>query len=286
MTIQKIKHNVTIMHYGKIAVGTFLMAIAVGSIYDIMQLVTGGATGISIIVKNVMAIPLWLTNMVLNIPLFILAGKKIGARFVLRTLIATTMLTVFLAIVPPFYFLPNDIFLNAILGGGIMGIGLGIILSQNATSGGTELLATMLQGKWKRFSVANIIVWIDGVIILLGALMFGMEKATYALVAVFVSSRVADSFLDGLKNSRMAYIISDSPDEIAKGVMEDMERGITEIEIKGMYSGNNRNMLMCVVSKKEIIELRELVYKYDEKAFVIVSDVKEALGEGFTSLST
>ena len=151
----------------------------------------------------------------------------------------------------------------------------------SASTGGTDLHATLIHRYKRHISVPFILTFIDGAIILIGALVFGIGNALYAIIAVFISAKVSDGILEGLKFAKMAYIISDEYDKIAKEIMTTLDRGVTGLSSTGMYSNIDRKMLFCVVSKKEIVKITEIAKKIDPKSFVIVNDVREVMGEGF-----
>ena len=270
-----------------IAAGTGLMGVGIKSIYDPISLVTGGFTGISIIVKELSGnvieggIPLWLTNLALNIPLFLLALRIKGKRFIGRTAVATILLSAWLYVLPDIDLVAGDYTLAAVFGGVTNGVGIGMILLAKATTGGTDLVAALIQHKLRHYSIAQIMQVLDGMVVILGAMVFGIRYALYALIAIYATAQVSDGILEGLKFSKQAYVISDKYKEIASAVMSRMDRGVTALDGEGMYSGQQKKVLFCVVSKKEIVTLREIVAEFDRKAFVIVTDVREVFGEGF-----
>ncbi|MBS5283531.1 MAG: YitT family protein [Clostridiales bacterium] len=275
----KQKHPV--VEYGIILLGTFLIGIAIKNIYDPVNLVTGGASGIAIIVKELFGVPLWLTNTILNVPLFITAYYMMGWQFMKRTLFATAMLSVILYLLPERAIIGNDLFLSAIFGGIITGIGTGLVFMVNCTTGGTDMLAALIQKKLPHYTTAQIMQVLDGLTVLAGASVFGIQAALYAIVSIFCLGKVTDGIIEGLKFSKQAYIISDRYREIAQAVLERMGRGVTSLDAVGMYSGQKKQVLFCVVSRKEIVVLRQIVAEFDTDAFLIVSDAREVFGEGF-----
>lgn len=274
------KHSV-FTEYLLIVIGAFVMGFAIKNMYDPINLVTGGVSGLAIIAKSLAGVPLWVTNTVCNIPLFAAAWKIKGWRFIKRTLTATTALSVSLYVIPEIPFLMEDLLLTSLFGGIISGLGTGLVFLFQATTGGTDMLAALLQRKFRQYSIAQIMQVLDAGVVLAGAAVFGVRYALYALIAIYGIAKVSDGLLEGLKFSKQAYIISDQYREIAKAVMTRMDRGVTAVDAVGMYSGQNKKLLFCVVSKKEIVILREIVAEFDKKAFVIVSDVREVFGEGF-----
>ena len=264
-------------------VGTGLMALAIQCIYDPVGLVTGGFTGVAIIAKYVTkgAVPLWLTNLVLNVPLFLLAALIKGKKFVARTAVATVLLSAWLYVIPLWNLAEGDYVLSAIFGGVICGVGMGMVLLARATTGGTDMLAALIQHKLRHYTIMQIICVIDGIIVAVGIYSFGVKAALYAIVAIYVTSKVSDTLMEGMKYSKAVFIVSDRYKEISDAIMTQMDRGVTGLDAVGMYSGDEKCMLYCVVSKKEIVVLKEIILKIDNNAFVIVTDAREVVGEGF-----
>lgn len=283
----KNKTLLVIKKYLLIVIGSFLMALAINFIYEPLGLVTGGLTGFAIVVKELTGfiieggIPVWLFTVVCNIPLFLVAIKLLGIKTMVDVAIGTVTLIFALIIVPITDFQFDDLLLASVVGGTLTGVGQGMVFSASASTGGTDLLATIIH-KFKRYlSVPQILIFIDGAIIVLGAMVFGMGKALYAIIAVYLSSKVSDGILEGLKFAKMAYIISDEYEKIASEIMTSIDRGVTGLSSTGMYSNKDRKMLFCVVSKKEIIKIIEIAKKIDPNSFIIVNDVREVMGEGF-----
>lgn len=274
------------MEYLLIIVGTVLMATAITSCFDAAGLVTGGFSGIAILVKAGTkslygnGIPLWVTNLVLNIPVFLLAAKIKGVAFVKKALLGDLSLTVWLAVLPAWK-LSGDFLLVALYGGLLQGVGIGLVFLGGGTTGGTDLLAAIIQNFMRHHSIAQIMQFVDGAVVLVGMYVFGVERALYAIIAVYLVTKVSDGIIEGLKFSKSVYIITEKPDEVSRMVMEDLDRGITGISAKGMYSGQDKLMLFCVVGKKELVHLKEMIDEIDPNAFVIVGDAREVHGEGF-----
>lgn len=277
--------------YLLIIAGTSLMALAIKGIFDPVSLVTGGFSGIAIIVKNLTSgivgegVPLWITNLLLNIPLFFVTIKIKGWHYMKRTVFATIWLSVALAYMPQIRLMPDDIFLAAIFGGLISGSGIGLVLMANATTGGTDTMAVLIQHYVRHHSIARIMQVLDAVIVLVGVWIFGLNHALYAIISIYLVSKVSDGILEGLKVSRLAYIISEQYEEISQKIFEELDRGATALEATGMYSGTKKKVLLCVVSRKEIVRLRDIVRWVDKDAFMVVCDAREVFGEGFAEHS-
>lgn len=261
--------------------GSGCLAFGIQWLYSPIGLVTGGFSGIAIIAQQY-GIPLWLTNFALNIPVFFVAWKVKGKKFVGRTGFAASMLSVWLYFLPEIDLSQQDPMLAAIFGGVLSGAGIGFVLLAKSTTGGTDLLAVLLQHKiFRHYSVVQILQIIDGLIVVAGLYMFGIRIGFYAVIAIFVTSKISDTLMEGMKFSKAALIVTGKSEQMAKVLMERLNRGVTGLYAKGMYSGSEKCLLYCVVSKKEIVDLKEIVAEIDPTAFVIVSDAREVLGEGF-----
>ena len=275
------------LEYLMIIVGTGLMSLAINSVFDASGMVTGGFSGIAIIIKAWTkglvngGIPLWVTNCVLNIPLFFIAWRVKGFSFIKKAILGEISLSVWLAIQPVFHLAGDDLLLAALYGGVIQGVGIGLVFLGGGTTGGTDMMAALIQKYLRHYSIAQIMQFIDGLVVIVGMYVFGIQRALYAIIAVYLVTKVSDSLIEGLKFSKQTFIITEKPDEVAKVIMEDLDRGATGICGKGMYSGQEKTIIFCVVNKKEIVKLKELVDDIDPDAFVIVSDAREVHGEGF-----
>jgi len=273
--------------YFIIIVGSVLMALSVNLIYEPLGLVTGGVSGLAIIVKFLTkgiitdGFPVWAFTIICNVPLFFLAAKINGIRSLITNLFGTVVFVLTLMVIPIFDLKLDDMLLSSIMGGVIGGVGIGLVFSSQASTGGTDLLATVIHTSKKHISIPQILGAVDGVIILAGAVVFGLGNALYAMIAVVITAKISDGILEGLKFAKMAYVISDRYEEIADAVMNQIGRGVTGVSATGMYSNQDKKMLFCVVSKKEIVRIIEISQKIDPKSFVIVSDVREVMGEGF-----
>lgn len=276
--------------YSLIIIGATVMAVALNLFLEPSNIVIGGFTGLGIIIKAVskyiagFEIPMWVSNIVLNIPLFIISIKIFGMKFVRRTIFATFFLSfalIYTAWIPIF---ESDYITTSIFGGVLAGLGLGLIFRSNATTGGTDLVAVIIHKYLKHFSVGSIMFVVDVLIIALGFFVFGSIATMYAIISVFIITKVVDAILEGFNFAKAVFIISDKADEISNEIFKTVDRGVTAINGKGMYSGNQKYILLSIVSKKEVLAIKEIIKVIDKNAFVIVSDVREVLGEGFQSV--
>lgn len=283
------KKNV-IKEYFFIFLGTFCMAAATNIFFESNNLVTGGITGLSIVIQFLgtkffnFPVPLWLTTIVLNIPLLILGMRINGFKFILRTIISIIFLSTMLALTKNFKVDELDLTISAIYGGFLTGIGIGLVFRNNSTTGGTDLAANIIKSKYKQFSVALIMFSIDACIIATGFVTFGAANAMYAIIAEFITSRVLDMMLEGFLFSKSVFIISERTDEIADKILNQMNRGVTSLIGRGMYTKKEKNILFCVMNNKEVFNLKIMMKEIDPNAFIIVTDAHEVLGSGFREL--
>ena len=277
--------------YLMLIVGTALVAVSIQCIYDPISLVTGGFSGLAIVIKSVTepffpgGIPLWFTNIALNIPVFLVAFKVKGKRFIGRTLIGAFLLSAWLYVLPAADLTQGDYVLAAVFGGVTCGTGMGLILLAKATTGGTDMVATIIQHYAKHYSIVQILQILDALVVLCGLWVFGIRAALYAIVAIFITTKVSDALMEGFKFSKAAFIITDQYELVANRILGELDLGVTGLKAKGMYSGADKCVLYCVVSQKEIVQVKEIVAETDPDAFVIVSDAREVLGEGFLEYS-
>ena len=275
-----------------IVIGTSLLALATGIFYSPNHMIVGGFSGIGIILEALTesyfgkGIPVSITNLVLNIPLLIIALRFMGKGFIVKTAFSTVLYSLVIALCE---FLPQytgDLMLAAIYGGIVSGAGLGFVLMAKGSTGGVDLLASIIHRVVKYISLSKIIFAIDAVIIACGLFVFGADKTMYGIISVFIGSKCISTILEGMNFSKAAFIISAKSDEIAKVIMEKAERGVTALQGRGMYTGESREVLLCVFAQKEIAIIKEIVSEIDKDAFILVTDVKEVLGLGFNELIT
>ena len=275
-----------IKDYALIILGDLLLAYAVVAFFQPHNMVTGGVSGLAIIIYDYSAqlgwgVPLGLTTLGFNIPLFIIGWFVLKGNIV-KSAFGALFLSVAFFLVG---FLPApqvDIVLATIFGGVVGGIGVGFVMLTMATTGGSTLAGAILHNSLlKHFSVAKIIFVIDGLIILFGWVAFGPTAALYAIASIYISTKVIEAVLEGMHFAKAAFIISNDTETIAQHVITHLERGATEIKGRGMYTNEDKNLLICVVNTKESVILKQLVSEIDTSAFVIMADVREVLGEGF-----
>lgn len=244
----------------------------------------GGITGVAQIINHFIPVfPVGMTVIVLNIPLFILGWRFIGGRLLVLSLYAMFISSVFIDILTPLYdWQPMEPLLACIFGGLLMGLSLGFVFQQGATTGGTDLIARLVKLKLPWAPMGKLLLVIDLAVILLVAVAFGdVTAALYGIIAQVVSAYVTDLVLYGMDTSKVAYIISDKAKRISDAIVKDMDRGVTVLRGEGAYSGAEKEVLMCAFKQKEIVTLKEMIFDIDKKAFIIVCDAHEVTGNGF-----
>lgn len=270
-----------------ILVGSTITTCATKYFFDPAGLVTGGVSGLAIIIKFLtrqyaqMVIPLWLTNLLVNIPIFLFAWRTDGFKNIIRTGISWLITTLELAVFPEYDLASGNLLLVSIYGGICFGAGTGLLLMARATSGGTDMLGNSLHRYFRQYGVGRIIQILDGIVVILGAVVFNIEHTLYALISVYIMGKITDWILARGRTAKCAMIISDCSEEIARDILYDLSRGVTSVSGTGMYSGAHKNVLICICSNKDIVEIKDIVRSYDPKAFFIVNEVTEAMGEGF-----
>ena len=271
--------------------GTAIMAVSANIFFSPAGMVPGGFTGLAVLIERLTAgfphggIPLWLGNVLLNVPLILFSIKIRGWHFIKRTFLASLLFSVWLFIIPEYAIPDIDHFLTAVIGGSVMGLGIGLVFFGKATTGGTDTLAALIQHFLPHLSAAKILPILDGIIILLSVWVVGFHVSMYAVIAVILTGRIADRLIYSFRNAYLAYIISDKHEEIAHSILYDLERGATLLPGKGMYTGQDRPVLFCAVSRKQAVLLKELVYDHDPQAFMVLTDAGEIRGEGFLQYS-
>ena len=259
--------------YVFIIAGTFFMAGSTNLFFTPANMVPGGFTGLSIILQYLTKKPVWMWNILFNIPLILIATKFRGWKFTRRTLIATLLFSLWLMIIPEM-----DIT-------NLMGLGLGLVFSGKATTGGTDTLAAIFQRIFPYLNTARIMPLLDVVVIVIATKVFGIEVSLYAIIAVLISGRISDGVISGQKNASLAFIISDRHDDISYAITNEMNRGATLLSGYGTYTKLPRNVLLCAVNKRQTAILRDIVSDIDPKAFMILTEANEVRGQGFLQYS-
>jgi uncharacterized membrane-anchored protein YitT (DUF2179 family) len=272
-------------------VGVIIVALG----YTLFQvpygIAAGGVSGVAIILNNFTGWPIGVMVLVMNIPLIVLGFFYLGRwPFVVRTLLAvvvfSTAIDLFLAYLPVYleqYPITDDILLSAVYGGLVGGVGGGIVYRSGSTTGGTSILGRVIQIK-TGIPLSQVYIYTDGGIIFVAGIVFGWEIALYALLTLFLNGLATDYTMEGPSSVRTATIVTNDPERVSQALINDLQRGVSHWEITGAYTGKKRFMLLCTISRSQVKELKDVVARIDEEAFVIVGVAHEALGFGFRPL--
>ena len=249
------------------------------------HLFEGGATGITLITFYLFKIPVSLMNLLINIPLFILAWKIFGAKSLYSSLLGTLALSAWLAFferIPLHIDLQGDLLITALIAGILLGIGLGIIFNAGGTTGGTDIVARILN-KYTHISMGKLLFTLDFCILMLILLIFkDLRLVSYTLLFDFIVSRVIDLIGEGGYAGKGFMIITKRPDHLAKAINDDLGRGVTFISGQGYYSKEDLKIIYCIVGRNEIVKMKEMIHRIDPQAFITITEAHEILGEGFT----
>ena len=266
----------------KIIIGTIIMAVGINLFLVPNQLSSGGFSGIGTIIYYIFEIPVGTTILILNVPLFLIAYFKIGRKFFIRAIIGTLLLSYFLNLLQGIKPLTNDRFLAFLYGSVVVGIGTAIVLKASGSTGGTELLANIIKAYRPITKTGTLIVIFDTIIVLTNTIFFkDIEVGLYSALVIYIMGKILDIFFEGIDFAKMLIVISPKWEEISKKINKELRRGTTALYGKGMYRKEEKNILLCIMSRAEAREARMLIEKIDPSAFIIISNAREVYGEGF-----
>ena len=270
--------------YTQILVGCVLGGAAYPLFLTPNNIAPGGITGVAMILNYLYHFPVGTVSLFINAPLFLIGYKSMGKIFAFRSLIATMIFSVMIDLLP-LHSMTQDPLLGTLFGGALLGIGLGLILRGSATTGGTDMIARMVHHRFQFISMGTFLFFFDFMVVCSAGIFIGANAALYALIDVYVCSRVIDSVTIGFSGNKACIIISEAWEKIRDRIMLEMNRGITQLTAKGGYTGEERPTLMCVISRPEIMMIKRIVREEDENAFMIVMDAHEAIGDGFSGMN-
>ena len=277
----------SIRDYGLIILGSLAQAFALRLFLIPAHLASGGVSGIAQLINHFTRWPIGLMVFIGNVPLFLIGWRFLGGRrFGMRT--ATAIITYSLAVDVLAFFMPkngltDDIFLNALYGAVVAGFGYGLVYRARGTSGGSDILARILN-HWRGVSMSASYMMVDSLVILGAGLVFGWKQALYALITLYVSGLVAETTLEGPGTVRTVLIVTGQPRAVSDRILSELERGVTVLPGTGAYTGAERPVLYCVVTRAEVAFLKSIVDEADPQAFMVIGTAHEALGEGFRPL--
>lgn len=276
-----------ILEYGLITVGTAIFAAGFQFFLYPNSIIVGGVSGIAMIINMLTELPVGVLTIIMNIPLFVLAWRTFGTGFIVSSFVGMLLSSVFIDLFATFNISPtSDLLLASIIGGAIKGAGLGIVYYAGATTGGVDIVAKFARRKFPYINFGTIVLIMDFVIIVLFAIIFKkIESAMYAVVSMFIVSKAIDLVLYGIDNSNVCYIISNKSDQLIDEITNTLHRGVTILAGEGAYSHQTKQVLLCVVKRTQISDIRKLIKNIDEDAFFIVTDAKNVFGKGFGDIA-
>lgn len=278
-----------ILDYVQLIAGAIIQSVGLRLFLVPANLASGGVSGIAQLINRYTEWPIGLMVLIGNLPLFVLGWRFLGGRrFALRSALAVSFFSISTDLIPRLHILPvggitNDIFLNSLYGAVVSGAGYGLVYRARGTSGGSDIIARVLN-HYRGISMSQSYLMVDAFVILAAGFVFGWDRALYAIITLYVSGIVAETILEGGGTVRTALIVTGQATQIADRVLEELERGVTILQGVGAYSGSERPVMYCVITRSEVAQLKAIVQESDPEAFVVIGQAHEALGEGFKPL--
>lgn len=279
----KTKTKSTIISYIGIATGSIIMALSIILFIKANRIVPGGVMGIANIINYLTGFPIGATTLCFSIPIFIIGVAALGKEVGIKTIYCNIVYAVAVDILDRYMtVLTDDLFLAAVFGGIIMGTGVAFIIGFGATFGGTDLIGRIIHKHMPSIPVQWIMFGFDFLVILVGAAIFGPELALFSIVTIFLSTKLIDVIQEGTVNyGKSLFIISEKSEEIAAAIMNDLDRGVTALQGRGMYTKQEKDVLYCIVARSQVIHVKNKILTIDPKAFITIGDVREVVGKGF-----
>ena len=272
-----------LLDYAVLFLGALVTACAFAFFFLPHDIAPGGLTGVATVLAHFIPLGVGFMSFLLNLPLFLLGWRSAGWRFAVRSFAAMMLLSLLIDLLPHAD-LAGDMMLASVFGGCVMGVGLGLVVRAGATTGGTDMAARLIHDHAEFLRIPAILLFIDAAVVAVAAAVFGAQAGLFALVALYVSSKSMDAVIKGLNTAMQFTIVTKDEERIGRRINEELQRGCTQVMARGMYTGSEVGMLVCVLSRVEAPRLKKLVAECDPRAFVTVCDVAEALGEGFKGI--
>ena len=269
-----------------IFIGCLISSLGVNLFLTHAHLLSGGATGIALMIEYLSDIPSGITVFLINIPLFLLSYKKLSKNFTIYSAIGMISLSISLVITKPFskLLVLDDILLYCIYGGILCGIGYGLVFTRSASTGGIDIITMIIRQKHSNLNIGSVGLFLNSIILIISAFLFGVPKALYTLISILIQGYFIDNVVKGFSTKKLMLILSEKEEDIINYVIKDLHRGITTIPAKGEFTNQEKKMLYCVVTSRQMIELKEQILAIDPKTFISILDISEVKGRGFTNL--
>ncbi|WP_411169552.1 YitT family protein [Clostridium sp. MB05] len=272
-----------ILDFFIIFIGCLIASLGVNLFLVNARLLSGGATGVALILQYLFEVPSGITVFVINIPLFFVSYRMLNKRFTLYSAVGMVSLSLSLILTKRFSHLVkvDDILLYCIYGGVLCGLGYGLVFSRNGSTGGTDIIAMILRKKYSNFEIGKLSFGINCIIVFIGALIFGLPKALYTLISMFVQGTIVDKVINGFNSKKLLLILTEKEQDIIEYVIKDMNRGVTSLIAEGEYTHELKKMLYIAVTSSQMVHLKNKILRIDPKAFITIIDVSEVNGKGF-----
>ena len=269
-----------------IIIGSFISSLGVNLFLSNAKLLSGGVTGIALILQYLWEVPSGITVFLLNIPLFFVSYKYLNKRFTIYTAIGMLSFSTALMITKPLSTLVqvDDMLLYCIYGGVLSGIGSGLIFYRNGSTGGTDIITMVIRKKYSNFDIGQVGFAFNLIIVTVSIFIFGLPRALYTLISMFITSTILDKVLNGFTSKKLLLILTEKEDDIINYVIKDMNRGITALMAEGGYTRDKKRLLYVAVTTSQMISLKTKILRVDPKAFITIIDVSEVRGKGFVTL--
>lgn len=277
------KNKQVLMDFFLIFIGCLIASLGVNLFLVHAQLLSGGATGIALILEYISNIPSGITVFIINLPLFFLSYKTLNKRFTLFSAVGMISLSISLIITKPLsnFIKVDDSLLYCIYGGVLCGLGYGIVFLRNGSTGGTDIITMVVRKKYSNFEIGKLSFALNIIIIFIGILIFGISKGLYTFISIFIQGVIVDKVINGFTSKKLLLVLSEKENEIVNFVIKDMHRGVTSVMAEGEYTHKYKKMLYIAVTSSQMINLRNKILNIDPKAFITIMDVSEINGKGF-----
>ena len=281
------KYKATLIDVIFIFLGCTIASLGVNLFLSQAKLLSGGATGLALILEYTIGLPAGIVVFLLNIPLLIISYKKLDKSFTIYTTLGMLSLSISLMLTKPLTNLiplENDLLIFCIYGGVLCGIGYGLVFLRNGSTGGTDIITMLIRKKFSNFNIGALGFSLNIIIIILGAIIFGIPQALYTLISLFIQSTVLDRMLKGFSSKKLLLILTEKEEEVIEYVIKDLHRGVTSLVAEGEYTHDRKKMLYCIVTSRQMILLKNIVHQIDPMAFITIIDISEVRGKGFINI--
>ncbi|MBE6064384.1 YitT family protein [Clostridium cochlearium] len=289
MKSSKYLNNLSVKNIFFIILGSLISAIGINTFIVNASLLSGGVSGLALILEYTLDIPTGYSVLLINLPLLYLSYKKMDTKFTINTIIGSVSLSIMLILTRPLQkaVVLDDILLLCIYGGILNGIGVGLSFSNQGSTGGLDIVSSVIKKKYENFDIGKISFAFNFLIVVAGAFIFNIKIALYTLVSMYLTATMIDKVVKGFDNKeKLIFIITEKEVEVSKWIMDALGRGVTFLNGEGAYTSKEKKVLYCVVSLSQLPELKHMVKEIDNHAFISILDVSEVQGKGFKKITT